>query len=215
MVSLTPAPPTVIWTPAPSLGRSPCVTGCLHSHLPCTRWGLPRTVALAAGAAAVTAAPLFLPPRAPRLRDHRKATMGCATLAWPGPEVPSPWPPSLPGPRPRHHSGLSKALSAQDHRGHLGGLGCTARGASWASPHHPGIVSVPHGLSSPSPMSCQCHYPQGATSPAACPLVPVALPCVVSRVLPQRLGWLTLPSHLLTPWGVSLPIFECDFKVKK
>lgn len=197
MVSLTPAPPTVIWTPAPSLGRSPGVTGCLRSHLPWTRCGLARTVALAAGAAAVTAAPLFLPPRAPRLRDHRKATVGCATLAWP---------PSLPGPRPRHHSGLGKALSAQDHRGHLGGLGCTARGASWASPRHPGIVSVPHGLSSPSPMSCQCHHPQGATSPAACPLVPVALPCVVSRVLPS--GWVGSPS----PPICSLPgAFLCRF----
>lgn len=74
---------------------------------------------------------------------------------------------------------------------------------------------MPHGLSSPQPHVLSVPLPQGATSPAACPLVPVTLPCVVSRLLPQGLGWLNLPSHLLTPWGVSLPIFECDFKVKK
>lgn len=79
MVSLTPAPPsdldscTLTWEASLSLAAAvPTFPG---------HWGLARRVALAAGAVAVMAAPPFLPPRAPRLQDHRKATLGCATLA--------------------------------------------------------------------------------------------------------------------------------------
>ena len=74
----------------------------------------------------------------------------------------------------------------QDHRGQPGWPGSTVRGASWAS------QCVPWAVQPPAPAR-QCHYPQGATSPAACPLAPVALPFVVSSLLPQGLGWLPPP----------------------
>lgn len=128
---------------------------------------------------------------------------------WPslGLRSPAPGPHPYPGPRP-HPATLDWARPCLPRTtgASLGVLGCTVRGASWTSPRHPRIVSAPWAVSA---------TPTGATSPAACPLLPVTLPCVVSRLLPQGLGWLNLPSHLLTPWGVSLPIFECDFKVKK
>lgn len=113
--------------------------------------------------------PSLQPPsctQAPGLRDHRKATSGCATLLA-CPEVPRllDWArPCLP-----RTTGASR-----------GGPGSTVKGARGASPHHSRPVSVPLGLSSPSPTSRQCHHPQGATSPTACPLVPVALPCGVA-----------------------------------
>lgn len=69
----------------------------------------------------------------------------------------------------------------------------------------------PSGYPAPVPR------PVSATTHRAPPRPPHAPSCqsrcrVVSHPLPLGLGSHTLPSHLLTPRGVSLPIFECDFK---
>lgn len=101
---LSPCPraAAVTQTPAPSLGRVPESLAAFIPTFP-GHWGSARRVALAAAPAAATA-PLFLPPHAPGLRDHRKATTGCATLVQPGPEVPlspdwvRPCPPGPQGP---------------------------------------------------------------------------------------------------------------------
>lgn len=145
MVSLTPAPPTVTRTPAPSRGRSP-VSLVPPSPPSLGTAGLAGTAALAAGAAAVTSAPLF-PHPSPRLRTTERQRW--AVPHWPArPEVPSPWP-LLPGPRPRHHPGLGKAF-VPGPQGPAGGLGRTARGATpgWAvcpvgCPAQPHVLSVP------------------------------------------------------------------------
>lgn len=137
--------------------------------------------------------PPLLPTQAPRLRDHRKAPSGlCHTgLAWP--RAPFFW----------AGQGLfcSEPLGAG-----LGRPDGTVRGAGGAALPTPGRSARP-SLSSPT--SCQCHRPQGATSPAACPLVPVA--AMWCRALPR--GWVGGPSPpIYTLRGVPLPIFECDFK---
>lgn len=149
--------------------------------------------------------PALPPTRAPG-SGPQKGNGGLCHTGQPGLRSPAPGP-SFPGLALAVTPAWARPL-CQDHRGQPGGWAAQREGPLRDGQCAPWAVQ-------PSPMSCQCHYPQGATSPAACPLVPVALPCVVSSVLPQRLGWLTLPSHPLTPWGVSLPIFECDFKVRK
>lgn len=57
-------------------------------------------------------------------------------------------------------------------------------------------------------MSCQCHRPQVPPCPPHAPLCQ-SRSRVVSHPLPWGLGRHPLSS---TPRGVSLPIFECDFK---
>ena len=134
----------------------------------------------------------LLPTQAPRLRDHRKAPSGLchAGLAWP--QAPSP--------------GLGRASSAQNRRG-LAWAGRAAQCEGRVGQPSPLQVAQRPSLSSPT--SRRCHRPQGATSPAACPLVPVA--AVWCRALPR--GWVGRPSPpIYTPRGVPLPIFECDFK---
>lgn len=73
-------PPMVTCAPAPLLGKSPCVTDCLHSHLPWTLWAQPGGWPWQWPLLPSLQPPLPSAP-APWLRDHRKATAGCATLA--------------------------------------------------------------------------------------------------------------------------------------
>lgn len=109
------------------------------------------------------------------------------------------WPRLAPSPLPLGWAGtlLLRTIGGRP------GLDGTVRGAGGAS------LPTPAHPSRSSPTSSQCHRPQGTTSPAACPLVPVA--AVWCRALPP--GWVGGPSPpMYTPRGVPLPIFECDFK---
>lgn len=77
--------------PAPFLGKSPRVTGCLPAHLPLDTVG-PRQEGWHWQGLLLPPSPAPpLPTQAPRLRDHRKAPSGlCHTgLAWP--RAPFPW----------------------------------------------------------------------------------------------------------------------------
>lgn len=188
----------VTQTPAPSLGRVPESLAAFIPTFP-GRWGHARRVALAAAPAAATA-PLFLPPHAPGLRDHRKATTGCATRVQPGPEVPlSPdWArPCPPGPQ-------GPAWAAWQH---------SKRGAGWASPRHRRPASAPPGLPSPQPHVPSVPLPTGRRLARRMP--PRASRAAICGVEPSPPGAGLAHPPLLTPWGVSLPIFECDFKVEK
>lgn len=181
----------VTWAPAPSLGKSPRVTGRLHSCLPWTLglgWG-----GTGGGCCRPHCSPLSFRPQAPRLRDHRKAPAGCAALASPGPEPPFPRP--------------GMASSAQDHRGPAwAGRAAHERGpGGQPSPPQAAQCATP-AVQPHSPTSRQCHRP-----PRAPPRPQHAPSCqsrcrVVSRPLPR--GWVSAPS----PPVYSLPgRFFADF----
>lgn len=146
---------------------------------------------------------LLLPPPQPPLLPTQarpgsgtteRHLRGCATLASPGPRPPSFW----------AGQGLfcSEPLGAG-----LGRPDGTVRGR----------VGQPSPLQCQArlavqPTSCQCHRPQGATSPAACPLVPVA--AMWCRRPPP--GWVGGPSHshLHSP-GVPLRFLNVILKSEK
>lgn len=184
----------------PLLGKNPCVTGCLRSHSSLDAEGLGQEGGIGSKSRCLPCSTPFLHPKRPGSGTTERQLW--IVLHWPclAPRSPAPW--ARPGLVCLGPWGTS-----------LDRPGSTARGARWGQLSPPLAGQCASRAVQPhSPTSRSCHCPQGAILPAACPLVPVALPCVVSRPLPLGLGWHTLPSHLLTPWGVPLPIFECDFK---
>lgn len=91
----------------------------------------------------------------PRLKDHREAAAGRATLAWPGPEVPSP------GPHP--YQGLSLAPSLRTGQG----LVCPGpQGPAWGGGAAQREGPVGPALATPGSSVC----PRGPPAPAPCPV---------------------------------------------
>jgi len=124
-----------------------------------------------------------LPPTpSARAQGPQKGSCGlCYTgLAWPRGPLPPPIPPSPGWARP--HLPRTRGEPAWT------GRAAQREGPGGASPRHSRPVRVPPGLSSPRaprPVSATAHGALPPAPPAACPLVPVALPCVVSRPLPD------------------------------
>lgn len=145
--------------PAPFLGKSPRVTGCLPAHLPLDTVGPGQEGWHWQG---LLLPPSPAPPSHPsaQAQGPQKGTFGA---------VPR-WPCLAPSPLPL---GWAGALLLRTVGGQPGPDG-TVRGAGAAA------LPTPVRPSRSSPMSSQCRRPQGATSPAACPLVPVAAVCGVA-----------------------------------
>lgn len=188
----------VTWAPAPSLGKSPRVTGRLHSCLPWTLglgWG-----GTGGGCCRPHCSPLSFRPQAPRLRDHRKAPAGCAALAWPG-LAPSPLSPGRAWPLLPRTTGGQPGLAGQHMRG--------GRGDSLP---HPRPLSVPRRRSSPTaPRPVSATAPPGR-HPAHSMPPRASRAAVWCRALSPGAGSARPPLLSTHSRGVSLPIFECDFK---
>lgn len=160
----------------PCLGRSR-VPGCLHPHGLRSLRGLVGRVGLGSRFRCPPCGPPFLPPQAPGLRDHRKAAVGCGTLASLGLEVPCPPPP-----------GLGQASSAQDQRGAAWtGRAAQREGPGGASPRHPWPVRVlPSGCLAPSPHVPSVPLPTGRHPARRMP--PCASHAAVCGVAPSPPG---------------------------
>lgn len=162
--------------PAPILGKSPRVTGCLPAHLPWTEWGLARRDGIGRGCCCPhPSSPLF-PPKRPGSGTTERHLRGCATLASPGPESPSP--------------GLGRASSAQNRRGPAWAGWHSARG-TWGRPPHSG-----------APLAVQPHVPSVPPPPGrhlARSMPPRASRCRVVSRPPLGLGRRALPSHPHSP----------------
>lgn len=183
---------------SPQTWRSPTVSvsWVLVQEKPVCYHCLVRRLPLAVAAAGLPASPLFFPLRA-WTQEHRKAIVDWATLAWPEPRSLTLGWVRLTCPGPQWDS--------------LGRWVAQHKNPAGASPPCPGWSVCPTHTVQPPPMSCQWPPPTGATLPTACPRASRAAVCGVAPS-PPGAGWAHPPLLSTLSWGVSLPIFECDFK---
>lgn len=161
--------------PAPFLGKSPRVTGCLPAHLPWTQWGLARRGGIGRGCCCPHPSYPPLPTQAPRLRDHRKAPSGLchAGLAWP--RAPFLW--------------AGQGLFCSEPSG--AGLGQTAQCEGRVGPPSP-LRRAPRG---PAPRSVSAAAPRAPPRPQHAPSCQ-SLPCGVAPSPGAGLAGPPLPSTL-------------------
>ena len=167
----------VTLAPAPFLGKSPHVTGCLPAHLPWTQWGLARRGGIGRGCCCPHSSPP-LPTQAPRLRDHRKAPLGLchAGLAWHRARFP--WAGQGLFCSEPSGAGLGRTAQCEGRVGHPSPLQRAPRGpaprpvsatAPRAPPrpqHAPSCQSLPCGVA-PSPRAGSAGPPLPCTLPGA------------------------------------------------